>query len=52
MWSSIALSQSSRGNALNLVEKATGQAVRLSETLFGVCLDPDGAVGRRHVGDF
>ena len=32
--SSIALSQASHGNALNLVEKATGQVVPLSETIF------------------
>jgi len=32
--SSIALSQASRGNALNLVEKATGQVVPLSATVF------------------
>ena len=32
--SSIALSQASHGNALNLVEKATGQVVPLSETVF------------------
>jgi short-chain fatty acids transporter len=32
--SSIALSQASHGNALNLVEKATGQVVPLSATIF------------------
>ncbi|MEM5383032.1 TIGR00366 family protein [Paraburkholderia phymatum] len=32
--SSIALSQASHGNALNLVEKATGHVVPLSETIF------------------
>jgi short-chain fatty acids transporter len=32
--SSIALSQASHGNALNLVEKATGHVVSLSETIF------------------
>ena len=32
--SSIALSQASHGNALNLVEKATGQVIPLSETVF------------------
>jgi short-chain fatty acids transporter len=32
--SSIALSQASHGNALNLVEKATGQVVPLSQTVF------------------
>jgi short-chain fatty acids transporter len=32
--SSIALSQASRGNALNLFEKATGQVIPLSETVF------------------
>jgi short-chain fatty acids transporter len=32
--SSIALSQASRGNALNLVEKATGHVVPLSQTIF------------------
>jgi len=32
--SSIALSQASHGNALNLVEKATGQVVPLSTTIF------------------
>lgn len=32
--SSIALSQASHGNALNLVEKATGQVVPLSQTIF------------------
>lgn len=32
--SSIALSQASHGNALNLVEKATGHVVPLSETVF------------------
>lgn len=32
--SSIALSQASHGNALNLVEKATGQIVPLSQTVF------------------
>lgn len=32
--SSIALSQASHGNALNLVEKATGQVIPLSQTVF------------------
>jgi len=32
--SSIALSQASHGNALNLVEKATGHVIPLSETIF------------------
>ena len=32
--SSIALSQASHGNALNLVEKATGHVIPLSETVF------------------
>jgi short-chain fatty acids transporter len=32
--SSIALSQASHGNALNLVEKATGQVIPLSQTIF------------------